>query len=410
MYTKQSYTPSKEILEKYAKLLVRFGMQTNGKPLMKGSVVRFIVPEIAKPMYFYLQREILKAGYQPLGVFLPSDDDTYEIEKDYFEHAKTHQLEHFSEHYQKGLIDQIDGSIRIIAESSPHALANVSAKKVMLENFSMMPFKSAFLEKAAAGKMAWTLGLYGTDASAKEAGMNGKDFWEEIIRACYLDAENPIKEWKRIDRELQRTAQKLTKLNIKSVHLEGKDIDLTIGIGKDRKWAAAGGYNIPSYEVFTSPDYRQVNGWARFNQPHYRYGKKIDGIELWFKDGKVIKSKASKNHDLLKGILNTPGGNQIGEFSLTDSRLSRITKFMADILYDENMGGKYGNTHVALGSSYHECYSKNPAKVSKEQWEKLGFNDSAVHSDVISTTDRTVTATLYDGTEKVIYKKGQFTI
>ncbi len=109
-------------------------------------------------------------------------------------------------------------------------------------------------------------------------------------------------------------------------------------------------------------------------------------------------------------MLNTPGGNYLGEFSLTDARLSRITKSMAEILYDENMGGKYGNTHVALGSAYRDCYVGDPTKVSEKKWQTLGYNQSVVHSDIISTTNRTATATLYDGTEVVIYKDGKFVI
>lgn len=257
----------------------------------------------------------------------------------------------------------------------------------------------------------WTLALYGTDAMAKEAGMTLKEYWNQIIKACYLNAEDPVKEWERIDKTVQTTANKLTKLDIQSVHLKGADMDITIGIGSDRKWIAGGGNNIPSFEVFTTPNWREVNGWIRLNQPHYRYGKKIEGIQLWFKDGIVTKSSATKNHDLLKSMLATPGGNKLGEFSLTDARLSKITKFMAEILYDENTGGKYGNTHVALGSAYKECYNGpiNP-KWKKSDWEAIGFNHSVVHSDVISTTNRTVTATLKDGSTKVIYKAGQFTI
>ena len=83
---------------------------------------------------------------------------------------------------------------------------------------------------------------------------------------------------------------------------------------------------------------------------------------------------------------------------------------MADTLYDENMGGKYGNTHIALGMAYRDCYQGDPGKVTEKEWEKMGYNFSSVHTDIVSTTDRTVTATLADGTEKVIYKKGQFTI
>ena len=109
-------------------------------------------------------------------------------------------------------------------------------------------------------------------------------------------------------------------------------------------------------------------------------------------------------------MLKTSGGDHLGEFSLTDARLSRITKSMGEILYDENMGGKYGNTHVALGSAYRDCYVGDPTKVTEIQWKKLGYNQSVVHSDIISTTNRTATATLYDGTEKVIYKNGKYTI
>ena len=109
-------------------------------------------------------------------------------------------------------------------------------------------------------------------------------------------------------------------------------------------------------------------------------------------------------------MLKTKGGEYLGEFSLTDARLSRITKSMGEILYDENIGGKYGNTHVALGSAYRDCYIGNPTKLTEKRWKKLGYNTSSVHSDIISTTNRTVTATLSDGSKTVIYKNGRFIV
>lgn len=100
----------------------------------------------------------------------------------------------------------------------------------------------------------------------------------------------------------------------------------------------------------------------------------------------------------------------VGEFSLTDRRLSRITKFMGETLFDENVGGEQGNTHIALGSAYKDSYTKDPSKVSKEQWEELGFNESSVHTDIVSTNKRKVTATLKDGSKKVIYENGEFKV
>ncbi len=95
---------------------------------------------------------------------------------------------------------------------------------------------------------------------------------------------------------------------------------------------------------------------------------------------------------------------------MTARRLSRITKFMANTLYDENIGGPFGNSHVAVGKSYQDCYAGDPNEVDKSEWDRLGFNESSVHTDMITTTDRTVTATLKDGSTKVIYQDGQFTL
>ncbi len=102
--------------------------------------------------------------------------------------------------------------------------------------------------------------------------------------------------------------------------------------------------------------------------------------------------------------------DKVGEFSLTDKRFSRITKFMADTLFDENMGGEHGNTHIALGNSYHDCYAGDPKNVKPAQWKNLGYNESSVHTDIVSTTSRVVTATMKDGSTKVIYKNGQFVL
>ena len=83
---------------------------------------------------------------------------------------------------------------------------------------------------------------------------------------------------------------------------------------------------------------------------------------------------------------------------------------MAETLFDENMGGPYGNTHLALGMSYRDTYSGDVSKLTNNEAKKLGFNDPSVHTDIISTTRRTVTAHLKNGTTKVIYKDGQFVL
>ena len=109
-------------------------------------------------------------------------------------------------------------------------------------------------------------------------------------------------------------------------------------------------------------------------------------------------------------MIATEGANMVGEFSMTDRRFSRITRFMAETLYDENMGGPFGNSHIALGMSYKDTFSGNVAKLTKAQAKSLGFNDSSVHTDIITTTDRTVTVHMKDGSTRVIYKNGEYAL
>jgi aminopeptidase len=402
------YTPSPELLEKYASILVKFALG-GGTGITKGQVVLLSCPLSALPFYRALKKAIFDSGGITIGSL---GDDMSGMGKYYYENATDQQLTTFLSKYYKGLVDQIDHRIAILADWDVHELDGVDPKKIMLSSKTNKPVSEWLDKKENQGKYTWTLALYGTPSMAKEAGLSLKDYWQQIIDACYLDYEDPIKEWKKISKEVQRVSDKLTNLNIEKLHVKGDDIDLRLNLGMNRKWLGGSGRNIPSFEVFTSPDWRGTEGWIKFNQPLYRYGSMVSGIELTFKNGRVVKSKANKNHSLLKEMLATDeGASQIGEFSLTDKRLSRITKFMAETLFDENMGGEFGNSHIAVGKSYHDTYQGDSRKLNnKSTAAKLGYNDSAIHTDMITTTNRTVTATLKGGKRQLIYENGQFTI
>lgn len=403
------YHPPQKILENYAKILVNFGLG-HGKGIKKGDVVSVRGDDACKPLYAEILREIWKKGGHVIQRYYPANEDYFKFDRNFFEYAHEHQLDFFPEKHMKGLADEMDHQIFILSDVDSNSLQGIDAKKIMRHEHSFKPFREWTTHKENQGKFSWTLGLYGTPGMAKDAKMSEKEYWDQIIKACFLDKKDPVQEWKKVTKQINTYISKLNKLKIEKLHIKGKDVDLWITLGKDRKWVGGDGANIPSFEIFTSPDWRGTNGWIRFSEPLYRYGNIIEGIELEFKDGVVTKSKASKNEKVLKEMINTPDANKVGEYSLTDKRFSRITKFMAETLYDENVGGKYGNTHLALGSSYHECYTGDRSKVTKEGWAKLGFNSSSVHTDIVSTTDRVVTAYLTNGKTRVIYRSGKFTL
>jgi aminopeptidase len=398
------YQPSTEILDKYADVLVNFALN-NGKGIKKSEVVFLQVPESAKPLLISLQKAVLKAGAHALIQYLPD-----EMSRDFFELASPDQLTFFPSAFLKGRVKQADHFLMVLAETNFHELEGIDPQKIMERSATFKPYKEWRDKKENSGKLTWTLGSYATPAMAKEANLTLKACWQQIIKACYLNEADPVAKWRQIQTESNKLLNKLNKLNIVKVNIKAEGTDLNIGIGEDRRWQGGSGNNIPSFEIFTSPDWRGTNGYISFDQPLYRHGNLIKNIKLVFKDGVVIDSNAGYGEKVLQELIKVKNSDKIGEFSLTDRRFSKISKFMAETLYDENFGGQFGNTHIALGSSFKDTYTGKRNKLTDQDWEKLGFNDSAVHTDIISTQDRVVTATLKNGKEIILYKSGQFQI
>lgn len=400
----QVYVPSSEIIEKYAQVLINFALNS-GQGVKRGEVVEIIVPDVAKPMAKALQNEVLKAGGHPQLRLLPTG-----FEQDYYTLAKEDQLAFFPKKYLKAKADLIDHRVQIIADPFPEELKNIEPHKIIKARDSRKLFRDWLTEKENRGDFTWTIALWGVEAKAEIVNLSLEEYWQEIIKACYLDEENPIKKWQEIYNLQQEIKEKLNQMSIKLLKIKSEDADITLTLGKKRSWNGGNGRNIPSFEIFTSPDWRGTEGWMRFNEPVYRYGNLIQGVYLRFENGLVVEAKADKGNDLLQQMLKSPNADKLGEFSLTDSRMSRITHPMAETLFDENMGGKQGNCHLAIGMAYKDCYAGSSEELSKEEWQKLGFNDSAEHTDFVTTKQRVVTAVLEDGSEKLIYQDGRFTI
>jgi len=403
------YQPDQETLEKYADLLVNFALGRD-EGINEGEVVHLNARAAAKPLYAEVRKAVTKAGGHVISNYKPNEGTKYYPARDFFAHASEDQLGFFPHDYYKSLADITDHRIGIVSEVDKEALTNVDPQKIMQNKQAKKPFLDWMMGKIDRDEATRTVALYGTEAMAEEVGMSQKEYWQEIIHACYLDADDPKAEWRSILKELQATKESLDNLDIESIHVESENTDLKVKIGDRRAWVVSTGDNMPSYEVFTSPDWRGTEGVFRATQPLYRYGQLIDDIELQFEDGNVVAAHASKNEAALKEMIATENADKVGEFSLTDKRLSRISEFMGTTLFDENVGAKHGNTHIAVGRAYKDCFAGDPSEVTDDKWEKLGFNDSAVHTDIVSTEPRTAIVTLADGSEEVIYEDGEFQV
>jgi len=394
----------KKYLEKYADVLI-WGMKTaRGKPYKKGDVVIVRYQRAATPLAVILQGKLLDMGYHPVM----REGLTPEMELNFYGHANNNQLS-FVPPGTKELYESLNGSIFLHAPDSLTHLKGIDPKRIGKTAVAYKPLRDILNAREDRKEFGWTLCTVPTPELAKQAGLSEKQYESQIVRACYLNAEDPVKEWERLYKKAVGIKQWINGLDVTSLHVESENVNLTLTPGEKRKWVGLSGHNIPSFEIFTSPDWRGTEGVYHADQPSFRSGNYVEGVRLEFRKGKAVKVDARKGREFVqKQAKMDPGASRIGEFSLTDRRFSKINRFMANTLFDENFGGKYGNCHLALGASYSDTFDGNPADLTKEKKQELGYNDSALHWDLVNTEKKKVTATLSSGEEVVIYENGLF--
>jgi len=391
-------------LNKYADVLL-WGLKKARKKRFKKNDIIIIRSDLAAlKLAEILQAKILAMGMHPILRF----NTTSKMELNFYEIANHKQLI-FQPPGSKQLCNKLNGSIFLHAPESLTHLSAIDPRKIAKVAVAKKPLRDILNRRDEMGAFGWTLCMLPTPALAKHAKLSMNKYTTQIINACYLDKANPVKEWENIFKNAQSIKSWLNALPVKAYQVESKNIDLKITPGESRKWVGISGHNIPSFELFLSPDWRGTEGTYYANLPSFRSGNYVKGVQLEFKKGLAIKIMAEVGEDfLVKQLSLDKGSRKVGEFSLTDKRFSKINKFMANTLFDENFGGKYGNCHLAVGMSYSDTYDGNPAELTKEKKRKLGFNDSALHWDLINTEKKTITAYLHSGKKVIIYENGMF--
>ena len=397
---------SKDELERYAEILLWGVSKARSTPHEPGDVflVRFDLE--ALDLAEVLHRHLIEQGFNSLMRL----SSTPRMERDFFELGQEAQLR-FIPPGEKTLFKNLNGSISLLSPSSLTHLSGVDPKRISSAVVARKPLRRIMEEREQQGLLGWSLCLVPTQALAEHAGLSLEEYKQQVVKACYLDADDPIAEWERIWKETGRIKESLDRLDIRRLRIHSADMDLRVTPGASRRWLGISGHNIPSFELFTSPDWRGTEGVFFADQPSYRSGNLVRGVRLVFREGRVVEATAEEGEPFLKNQLAMDkGASQVGEVSLTDRRFSRIDRFMAHTLYDENFGGASGNCHIALGAAYAEAYSDPSQELTREMKKRLGFNDSALHWDLVNTQTKSVSAELGSGETKILYENGTFLI
>ena len=242
--------------------------------------------------------------------------------------------------------------------------------------------------------------------------------WLELRKILRLDQADPVQAWKDHAAALQERCRKLDALRLAGLRFVNADTDLYVGLNPTSIWHGGGAVlpdgrafmpNLPTEEVFTTPDFSQTRGRVKAIRPVSVMESLVQEAWFEFEKGKIVRCGAKTGQDLLeKYIAIDEGAAFLGEVALVaaESPIFSSGLLFGSILYDEN-----ASCHIAIGAGYPSCLSNAAQLVSPAAVKAAGCNVSLVHTDfMIGTPTTDVTGIGGDGREIPIIRQGSFVI
>ena len=370
-------------IEKLAKVITEYSVGI--KP---GDRVYITASPVAQPLTLAVIEQVIKMGGHP---HITAGSGYYHLDlvpgasELLLKYGSDEQLQYLNP-IELMAVRDFDVRIAIKADTNTKALSGVDPKRVAMITSARRVLTETLMNRSAVGDLRWCVTLFPTDSNAQDADMSLRDYEDFVFGAGLLDDPDPVARWQEIAARQQKYIDWLK--GKKRVHVKGPNADLLVGI-EDRIFInSEGKKNFPDGEIFTGPEETVTEGWVKFTYPAIYQQREVDGVELEFKQGRVVKATAQKGEDFLLSVLETDAGvRTLGEFAIGTN--TAIKKFTRNILFDEKLGG---TIHMALGAAYPDTG---------------GLNKSAVHWDMICDT-RDGTEISADG--EVFYRNGEFLI
>lgn len=308
----------------------------------------------------------------------------------------------------------------MLSTEFPGYFADIPSDNMTAASLKTRTSKPLYKLKQLTNEISWCIAVIPNKIWAKEKfpNLSEDDAYNEYFKLmCHctmVDKENPIEEWNRFLDRQRMLVSKLNELQItKMYYTNSLGTDLVIGLSKDALWQCAGYegedviVNMPTYEVFTSPDYRLTEGIVYASKPLMYGGALVDKFWVKFKDGKVVDYDAEVGKEILKGIIESDEYSYfLGECALVDKNTAIA---QTNFVYGETCLDENASCHIALGDAFPECL-KGAEEESIEERRSRGLNHSENHVDfMIGTDDLNIVAETKNG-EMLIFKNGEFNL
>jgi aminopeptidase len=282
----------------------------------------------------------------------------------------------------------VDGGayIRIEGDPAPTLLSDLDPQRASLD---AMPVNQVIRQGQRENTMCWSIACYPTPGWA-EAVLGEPDverLWQAVATAVRLDQPDPVAAWEAHIDGLDRRGQLLTERRFDAIRFRGPGTDLTIGLLPGARWTSGTEttkdgircvVNMPTEEIFTTPDRRRAEGVVRATLPLLCEGVLVEGLEMEFRGGRIVRVDADAGADIVRGqVARDEGSQQLGEVALVsgDSGVYKTGLLFKDTLYDENAA-----CHIAYGAAY-VAVVEGMAELTPAARYEAGLNVSAVHTD-----------------------------
>ena len=401
----------KTVMRSYAKLIVRVGAN-----VQKGQEVR-VFASLDQPEFIkMLAEECYKAGAGRVTV----DWNYPELTKLSARYMKLRDLSETREWEKARMQDMVDHlPVRIFIESEdPDGLRGINPKyfKAFAARIKISkPYRDAIDNKhqwciAAVPGEAWAKKVH--PELSKRAAV--EQLWKDILYTARADGEDPIADWEEHNRDLKARSKYLNDLHLRELRYHSANgTDFKVGLiptaefhaGRDKTMqGVVYDPNMPTEEVFTSPDRRTAEGIVYATKPLSYQGQLIENFSVRFEKGRAVEVKAEKGQDVLEQIISMDEGcHYLGECALVpkESPIHQSGLLFYNTLFDENAA-----CHLALGFGFDECV-KGFENMTKEELYEIGVNDAGNHTDfMIGSDDLSIDGVDEHGNVHPIFRNG----